>query len=247
MMPAPPKRAVRVGDTRADLVKAIQTRLDALGCGPLAVDGVFGAETAAAVKLLQTRRGETVDGIVGPATWAALFGAMPAPPPAAGILQGTILIAISQIGVVESGGANRGPQVDEYLRSVGIDPTTGSYPWCAAFVHWCFSEEAAHLAIANPCPAKAGCLALWGAAPVGTRIAGDAAFDDPTLVRAGAVFIIDHGYGKGHAGLVEAVDAGRLVTIEGNTNPAGGREGYGVFRRQRAFGEINIGFLDFGR
>src|SRR5215471_15929725 len=109
--PLPPHRAVRVGDTRADLVQAIQTRLDALGCGPLEIDGVFGAETAAAVKLLQTRRGETVDGIVGPATWAALFGAPAPAPPAAGILLATVEIAISQIGVVESGGPNRGPQV----------------------------------------------------------------------------------------------------------------------------------------
>jgi peptidoglycan hydrolase-like protein with peptidoglycan-binding domain len=236
-----------MGDTRADLVKTIQTQLDALGCGPLAVDGVFGAETASAIKLLQTRRGEAVDGVVGPATWAALFGTAPPAPPAAGIAQATIETAVSQIGVVESGGANRGPQVDQYLRSVGVDPTTGSYAWCAAFVHWCFTQAATRLAIPNPCPPKAGCLALWGAAPAGTRIAGDAAFDDPTLVHAGAVFVIDHGYGKGHVGFVESVEAGRLGTIEGNTNPAGGREGYGVFRRQRAFSEINIGYLDFGR
>ena len=236
-----------MGDPRADLVKAVQARLEALGCGPLAVDGVFGAETTAAVKLLQTRRGETVDGVVGLATWAMLFGAAPPAPPAAGIMQATLEIAASQIGVIESGGPNRGPQVDQYLRSVGIDPTTGSYAWCAAFVHWCFAQAATRLGVADPCPAKAGCLALWGAAPVAARIAGDAAFDDPTVVRAGAVFVIDHGYGKGHVGLVEAVDAGRLGTIEGNTNPAGGREGYGVFRRQRAFSEINIGFLDFAR
>ena len=38
----------------------------------LAVDGVFGAKTAARVRYFQSRAGLVVDGIVGPRTWAAL-------------------------------------------------------------------------------------------------------------------------------------------------------------------------------
>ena len=38
----------------------------------LPVDGEFGAETEDAVKRLQARHGLTLDGVVGPATWAAL-------------------------------------------------------------------------------------------------------------------------------------------------------------------------------
>ncbi len=53
-------------------------------------------------------------------------------------------------------------------------------------------------------------------------------------VRPGMVFTLDTGGGKGHAGIVEDVDGARgtLLTLEGNTNNGGSREGYGVFRRR---------------
>ena len=38
----------------------------------LVVDGIFGPNTAFAVREHQRRKGLVVDGIVGPATWAAL-------------------------------------------------------------------------------------------------------------------------------------------------------------------------------
>ena len=52
--------------------KMIQTRLKALNY-PIVVDGDFGKETARWVGLFQSRHGLRADGVVGPATWAALF------------------------------------------------------------------------------------------------------------------------------------------------------------------------------
>ena len=45
---------------------------------------------------------------------------------------------------------------------------------------------------------------------------------------------------------MERGTGGKLVTIEGNTNDGGSREGIGVFRRdKRKIGDINVGFLDY--
>src|ERR1700730_10476802 len=44
------------------------------------IDGIFGPVTKSAVEQFQTDSGLAVDGIVGPAPWAALGGAGPEPP-----------------------------------------------------------------------------------------------------------------------------------------------------------------------
>jgi murein L,D-transpeptidase YcbB/YkuD len=41
------------------------------------VDGIFGHGTLSVVQEFQRRHGLTIDGIVGPATWALLFGSPP--------------------------------------------------------------------------------------------------------------------------------------------------------------------------
>jgi peptidoglycan hydrolase-like protein with peptidoglycan-binding domain len=60
-----------VGQYRAD-VASWQTRMNAIGY-PLAADGHFGPLSAAAARQLQAAKGLTVDGEVGPQTWAATF------------------------------------------------------------------------------------------------------------------------------------------------------------------------------
>lgn len=54
-------------------VRKIQDRLKKLGFDPGLVDGDFGPQTDAAVRQFQKKMGLTVDGIVGPLTWAVLF------------------------------------------------------------------------------------------------------------------------------------------------------------------------------
>jgi hypothetical protein len=244
-----PGHAVRKGDSRIDVVQAVQTRLNAVGCGPLIVDGIFGDDTESSVKLFQTRRNLLPDGVVGPLTWDVLFQETPtvvdtAPSP---LLARTLEVALSQNGVRETPGTpNRGPVVDQYVRSLGLDPA-GGYSWCQAFVYWCFDQAATALGAADPCVKTAGVLDHWAKAPQAARVYASAALDDPTLVRPGAVFIIDHGGGKGHAGFVTRIASGVIDTIEGNTNLAKSREGDGVYAQSRTIASINVGFIDYAR
>lgn len=54
-------------------VSRVQESLVAMGF-TVSIDGIFGTKTLDAVKAFQRAKGLTVDGIVGPATWAALLG-----------------------------------------------------------------------------------------------------------------------------------------------------------------------------
>jgi hypothetical protein len=60
-------------------VQAVQERLSLLGYWPGAIDGVYGPDTAAAIKDFQASNGLDADGIVGPQTWARLFSLQETP------------------------------------------------------------------------------------------------------------------------------------------------------------------------
>jgi hypothetical protein len=158
-------------------------------------------------------------------------------------------VARNEIGVLEKPlGSNYGKREEEYWASTDLP---GGNPWCAAFIFWCFQQAALSIRTDNPCIKTAGVIDHWYLAGQEgiRRITGEQAAEDPGLVQLVMIFLIDTGApgGAGHTGLVERVEGGRLITIEGNTNNDGGREGIGVFRRtRRKVRLINKGFIDYG-
>jgi hypothetical protein len=133
----------------------------------------------------------------------------------------TILYAITQIGVEEvPKGSNKGPDVEKYLKSVGLGP---GYSWCMAFAYWNVQKASIKLGIKNPLFKTAGVMAQWN---------NSKALHSATPA-PGYLFILDEGKGLGHTGLVEYVVGNTIHTIEGNTNNDGSREGYEVCRRVR--------------
>jgi len=69
-----PGTTTRRGSRATARVRDIQGELLNAGHDPGPLDGILGAKTDAAIRAFQEARGLTVDGVVGPATWAALFG-----------------------------------------------------------------------------------------------------------------------------------------------------------------------------
>ena len=249
-----PGHLLKKGSTDKEAIKALQLQLTAVGCGDLTGTGVYGDKTVAAVTLFQMRFPDRFgmplkpDGKVGPLTWEALFGAktVTVTNRTTDFLSSVLDVARSQIGVMEQPpGSNAGPQVEAYLKSVGLGK---GYSWCAAFIYWCFNQARSQLGKPNPVVKTAGVLDHWSRAvnkgiPV---VTSSKAKNDPSIVKPGFIFIMDYGSGAGHTGLVEKIQDGRLVTIEGNTNDGGSREGIGVFRRTgRKIFDVNKGFIDY--
>jgi lysozyme family protein len=252
-----PGHVVTEDEMDKDIVKTLQKRLNDVGCGPIDVDGVFGEQTKNATMLFQTRHTDVfghdlvVDGEVGSLTWAALFGDSTVPQtlshPTSELLTELLAFAATQIGVMERPpGSNGGPEVEQYLNSVGLRKGD---PWCVAFEFFCFNKASEKLQRSSPMIKTGSVLDHWDRARkkgIPVLLATDAV-DNPELVRPGMLFVMSTGGGNGHTGIVEKVIGGRLVTIEGNTSEGGSREGIGVFRRDmRKIASINKGFIDYG-
>jgi hypothetical protein len=245
-------------------VKALQVRLAAVGAAPN-ITSVFDLPTELAVELFQARSVDDagcaleVDGVVGPVTWAALFGPSsvePARGPAphhetsgggTTLRDALLSVAASQVGVMENPpGSNRGPEVDQYLTSAGV--ALGNF-WCMAFVYWCLNKAAHQAGAVNRIPRSGLVLDVWNRSqhlPEITVVRAEQARANPALVRPGMVFFLSFGHGAGHCGIVADNVNGVLATIEGNTNNDGSRNGIGVFERNRRLsGGALLGFCDY--
>jgi peptidoglycan hydrolase-like protein with peptidoglycan-binding domain len=233
-------------------VKAIQQQLNKKGCGPLNVNGDYDLDTCHAVMLFQTRFNDVngtpldADGIVGPITWATLFGAKNITPiitPPNNLLTTVLDIARSQIGVVEfPSGSNGGPGVNKYQDAVNIPH---GQRWSMAFVYWCFDQACINLEVVNPVFKTGNVHEGWMKAK-GKILTNHDARVNTSLVLPGQVFIISTGNGHGHAGFVEKNENGLLTTIEGNICVNSSDGAIGVFKRTgRIIDTINTGFIQF--
>lgn len=234
-----PGHIIKIGEKDAGIVRAIAARLKAHGIAVYSMPSVFDAGFASAVKLFQSLNHDvagnplTADGEVGPMTWSSLFGATTMPMSetvSSDLALKALAIARGEIGKMEVPlGSNRGPDVEKYLASAGLP---GGYFWCMAFVHWCFMTSAQKLDVSNPFPKTAGVNDAWTKSTT-MRVTKAAALANLSLIGPGSVFILDYGTGYGHTGFVVSNTGGSLVTIEGNTNPAGSGNGIGVFELTR--------------
>lgn len=126
-------------------------------------------------------------------------------------------IASSQKGLEEiPRNSNWGKNVQKYLNSVGINFPAS---WCMAFVYWCYNETFKSLNLPNPLTCSGGVLNVWNSMPVSYRV---------NKPQRGDIFIMDFGSGHGHTGIVTGNVGKYILTMEGNSNENGSREGYEV-------------------
>ncbi|PZX20101.1 putative peptidoglycan binding protein [Breznakibacter xylanolyticus] len=220
-----------------------------------------------------------VDGIIGQNTWFALFGKHPHPEPHTIPVMPDVTIPLNrpsssqpsplqrlalqiagfEVGILEAPlRSNLGPRVQQYHKSVGVRPGA---PWCAAFIYWCFQQAANELCTLNPLPKTAHCLTHWNksqghripAGIIASPSSNEVGQERGALIKPGTIFIINHGSGRGHTGIVVSPPKWNsecskytIETIEGNTNQHRSSEGIGVFRHIRNLSEINTGFINYG-
>lgn len=154
----------------------------------------------------------------------------------AGTPERALAWASSQVRARERG-RNAGPEVDKYLAAAGLSP---GYPWCAAFVTWCIKKIDKALMPRN------GRAAVFSWA----KWAEDNGRLSQEPKRGNLFFWLDR-QGFGHIGFVTSVlPGGVFLTIEGNTDEAGSREGVKVARRMRTMAGLKRnhrhGFINLG-
>ena len=140
-----------------------------------------------------------------------------------------------EIGVRERSGNNDGVKVEEYLKYVGLKRGN---PWCAAFVCWSLAQAG----IENPrsgwspdlFPVAKVCWQRSSGVQLSTRKSGSSA---PCRGDVFGIFFPSKNR-IAHVGFVDSWGDKYVITVEGNTNEAGSREGDGVYRKRRLISSI---------
>jgi hypothetical protein len=190
------------------------------------------------VKAVQKLLGVTSDGADGPVTWNAILAKLSTKETTVSggsIGEKMVSLAREEIGVSEVDGSNCGPRVDEYKAATWLDADKG-WPWCAAFICWLIREaiEGEDTRFKRPRTAGAWDFENWAK----QESTNGVELRKPTNedIKAGDIVVFTFS----HIGLAvkDADSSGYVVTIEGNTNGAGSREGGSVLEKKRHVSKI---------
>lgn len=208
------------------LTNYLQHLLRSLGYTTVNRTGVFDIATKDAVIAFQTSRYLDADGIVGPATWSAIFSAYNIPAAGTGVEK---MVNIAKLELSLAFQEDNDNNITPYGQWYGMN----SEPWCAMFVSWC-AHYAGVLNTKVPrfayCPSGVNWYADRGkffrtTSNYKVRI-GDTVFFWSTTDNA-----------VGHTGIVIDATPNTITTIEGNASN-------GV--RQKTYSRYNTYVYGFG-
>lgn len=130
---------------------------------------------------------------------------------------------VGEIGVQEIGGENRGERIGEYLAVTGLGE---GYAWCASFLAWGFTKHG----VPNP---QSAWTPDWFPEEHTVYVRGAGSMEHGVMP-VDVIGIYFRSKGRiAHVGVIERVTDHSVITIEGNTNDGGDREGDRVMRKRR--------------
>ncbi len=129
-----------------------------------------------------------------------------------------------ELGVREATGHNDGIRVEEYLSAAGFNKGA---PWCAAFIYWNFVKLGYTVDIEYPAWARSY---FPEERVIYTR--GEGFICPPMPGDIIGIYFKSTG-AISHVGFIYEITDKYYITIEGNTNGAGSREGDGVLKKYR--------------
>lgn len=146
---------------------------------------------------------------------------MPSTPTINPAIQKVIDVATAEVGYHEGKSGGHWNNQEKYAGEVpGLEWANGQ-PWCAVFVSWVALE--ADVSAAFPRTASCDAAAAW------FKDRGEWS-ETPTI---GAQVFYGTVADLVHTGIVVGFTADEIITVEGNTNDSGSREGDGVYRKVR--------------
>lgn len=146
-------------------------------------------------------------------------------------------IALTKVGIRESGGANKGKALQEFFDADSYDPNGAKpgddgYAWCASFVcrivQLAMQASGKEFTFKRPTTPGAWAFETWSLAQDSSTQTKKKPGDD---IKRGDLVVFNFS----HIGIALGPPnkAGIFPTVEGNTNAAGSREGDGVYKKTR--------------
>lgn len=230
------------GSKQRKLIYLIQEWL-CLSGQSIKTDGDFGPATEIAVKKFQKNAGLISNGIVDPLTFEKLVGPQKGMMEVSLVSTGNLLFAVVEFSLkylavhpIEIGGQNLGPWVRYFM-----DGHQGnSWPWCAGFDTFVVRQAAKLIGVQSSVPRTYSCdvLGMW-AKHNGKLVKGSSG--NLSVVKPGHLFLVRRSVNDWqHTGIVIEMTPEYCVTIKGNTNDEGSREGYEVCQRIRSFRTLDF-------
>lgn len=159
------------------------------------------------MRRFQTADGLLVDGVVGPKTRLALFGAADVPEPLNDPATPWFQEARRLIGVREYVGPGSAPTIIDWASKAGIDYKSDDIPWCGLFVAHCVSSTL----LEEPLPGN----------PLGAR--NWLKFGAPCKLAIGSILVFWRGKKdgwQGHVGFYAGEDTAAYHVLGGNQGNA---------------------------